>query len=48
MKKILIGCLLIVLLTDCSKAPPAETPPRPALVSVVGEKTSGHGMILVG
>ena len=48
MKKILIGCLLIVLLSDCSKPPPAEVPPRPALVTVVREKTSAQGMILVG
>ena len=48
MIKIILGCLIIVLLSDCSKPPPAETPPRPALVAVVGEKTSGHGMILIG
>ena len=48
MIKIILGCLIIVLLSDCSKPPPAETPPRPALVIVVGEKTSGHGMILIG
>ena len=48
MTKIILGCLLIVLLSDCSKPPSAETPPRPALVSVVGEKTTAQGMILVG
>ncbi len=48
MTKILLGCLLIVLLSDCSKPPSAEVPPRPALVTVVGEKTSAQGMILVG
>ena len=48
MTKIILGCLLIVLLTDCSKPSPPETLPRPALVTVVGEKTSGQGMILVG
>jgi len=37
-----------VLLSDCSKPPPAEIKPRPALVTVVGEKTSAQGMILVG
>ena len=48
MTKIILGCLLIVLLSDCSKPTPTEVPPKPALVAVVGEQTSGHGMILVG
>ncbi len=48
MTKIIFGCLLIVLLTDCSKSQPPKASPRPALVTVVGEKTSVQGMILVG
>jgi len=48
MKKIIIGCLLISLLSDCSKPQPPATPPRPALVVQVNEKSSAHGMILVG
>ena len=48
MKKIIIGCLLILLLSDCSKPQPPATPPRPALVVQVNEKSFAHGMILVG
>ena len=48
MKKIIIGCLLILLLSDCSKPQPPATLPKPALVIQINEKSFAHGMILVG
>ena len=48
MKKIIMGGLLTLLLSNCSKPAPVETPPRPALVTIVGEKTLSTSMILVG
>lgn len=48
MKKLLLGWPLLLLLTACNKPAPTEVPPRPALVSVVGEKSGIDSMALVG
>jgi RND family efflux transporter MFP subunit len=48
MKIRLLGLVLLSLLAGCSKSLPTTTPPRPALVMVVGEKATNNAMALVG
>lgn len=48
MKKLLLGWPLLLLLTACNKPAPTEVLPRPALVSVIGEKSGSDSMALVG
>ena len=48
MKNRLLGLALFTLLAGCSEPPPAEPPPRPALVRVVGAKAAANAMALIG
>ena len=44
----LIGWPLLLMVTACNKPAPTEVPPRPALVTVIGEKSGIDTMALVG
>lgn len=44
----LLGLALLILLAGCNEPPPAEQPPRPALLRVVGATAAANAMALVG
>ena len=48
MKKIIIISFLGLLVSACAKPVEPLTPPRPALVIIVGKSAANNAMILVG